>query len=293
MIVDIVMATYNGVLFIEEQIESIQNQTFKNWRLLISDDGSSDKTIELIRKKIECDKRIILVNTERQGGVVKNFERALKETNANLIAFCDQDDIWPLDRLQILINKYFELSNNQSIPFLIYTDLELIDARGELLNESFYKSNRIDPLDNLKSNNLMWFSSVYGCTILVNRELLKISLPFPKDIPMHDHWLALKAMHANGLYYYDYKSVKYRQHELNVVGGRSKTFYEKIKVLPKNIKNIFSTVTKVKQMQFSINNKVSSIAEDFIFARKYIMPKIFKGNNKIYCLLFLVMFILK
>ncbi|MBE4896318.1 glycosyltransferase, partial [Enterobacter cloacae complex sp. P16RS2] len=96
--VDIALATFNGEKYIREQIESIQKQTYSNWRLLISDDCSTDSTIAIIKELMQNDRRINIVNESRQGGVIKNFNKALMHTTAEYILLCDQDDIWPSER---------------------------------------------------------------------------------------------------------------------------------------------------------------------------------------------------
>jgi len=107
--VDIVMATYNGHKYLQEQITSIILQSHKNWRLLISDDASSDKTIEIIKKNIALDSRISLVNCVHQGGVVENFNKALKYISSDYVMFCDQDDFWLEDKISIMLGSIVSL----------------------------------------------------------------------------------------------------------------------------------------------------------------------------------------
>lgn len=92
--VDIALATYNGANFIRQQIESIQKQTYRNWRLIISDDNSSDDTVDIIKDMMSNDSRIYLVGNKRQGGVIQNFNYALSQTTSEIVLLCDQDDIW-------------------------------------------------------------------------------------------------------------------------------------------------------------------------------------------------------
>ncbi|HDC4532117.1 TPA: glycosyltransferase, partial [Enterobacter asburiae] len=103
--VDIALATFNGEKYIREQIESIQKQTYSNWRLLISDDCSTDSTIAIIKELMQNDRRINIVNESRQGGVIKNFNKALMHTTAEYVLLCDQDDIWPSERLSKLVSE--------------------------------------------------------------------------------------------------------------------------------------------------------------------------------------------
>ena len=92
--ISIVMATYNGETYIREQINSILNQTISDFELIICDDCSKDSTVEIIKRYKDKDKRITLVENEKNLGFKKNFEKAISYCKGDFIAFCDQDDIW-------------------------------------------------------------------------------------------------------------------------------------------------------------------------------------------------------
>lgn len=284
--VDIAMATYNGEQFIEAQIKSIQAQTYENWELYISDDESKDNTINLIKKMMQNDSRIKLINTKRQGGVIPNFNKALEYTSADYITLCDQDDIWPEERLYILVNKIQELEgDSSSTPLMVFTDLQLVDENGNKIADSFYQSNNLNPNTNLEKNNLIWRSTVYGCTVILNKALLSLSFPVPEYAQMHDQWLALNASRKNGLYFFDYKSVRYRQHGGNVVGGRRNSVLSKIKNIKRNFKNIRNNVYKIKATLENHPELYNGIRlrgfKSVNFSFKEVFPYIFKSNKKI------------
>lgn len=297
-LIDVALATYNGSTFIREQIASIRNQTYKNWRLLISDDNSTDSTVAIVKELMLEDERIRLVNSSRQGGVVKNFNTALQESTADYIVLCDQDDIWPVDRLSMLMRQIELLENNNAEKrILIFTDLMLVNEKDELIAASFYESNKIDPLDNLKANNLLWRSSVYGCTTIMNRKLLDVALPIPDYALMHDHWLALIAHKNGGLHYFDYVSIRYRQHASNVVGGSKKSLIGKVKTLRKNIKTINIQADKTLRMLKDNNfhylqeNKMERKSDYVKFALNEILPNVFHGNKKMFSLFTFIAFV--
>lgn len=295
--VDIAMATYNGESFIEAQIFSIIKQNYSNWCLYISDDASSDKTVQLIKKMIEIDSRIHLVNTERQGGVIQNFNKALMSTDADYIMISDQDDLWPENRLEIMI-KEMEKREDGKKNIMLFSDLVLIDEKGNKIADSFYEANRLNPFENMKKNRLLWNCTVYGCTTIVNRRLLNTSLPIPANALMHDQWLALNANRCDGLFYLsDYKTVYYRQHSNNVVGGVSHGYFAKIKNFKKNIKNINKSVKAIKfnihgnNGLYSKNNPLLSYFDFLKFALKEIFPEIIKGDKKVQALFIFLGFI--
>ena len=102
--IDILMATYNGEKYLVEQLDSIINQTYRNWNLLIRDDNSTDKTLEIIQNYHKKDKRIkILKDNKGNLGIVRNFEELLKSSESEFIMFSDQDDIWVENKLDMYL----------------------------------------------------------------------------------------------------------------------------------------------------------------------------------------------
>lgn len=291
--VDIALATYNGANFIRQQIESIQKQTYRNWRLIISDDNSSDDTVDIIKDMMSNDSRIYLVGNKRQGGVIQNFNYALSQTTSEIVLLCDQDDIWPEERLEILIDKFKVLQRNDFVPAMMFTDLKLVDENNCLIAESFYRTNNINPQDNLKNNNLLWRSTVYGCTCIMNKKLVDIALPIPTYAHMHDQWLALLAKQYGNIFYFDYASVRYRQHSTNVVGGRNKTPFQKFNSIQKNLKRINLLVDRTVALIKSNNdfypgNKMENKIDYLKFGVNEVLPYLFKGNKKVFSLCVLI-----
>jgi rhamnosyltransferase len=300
--VDIAMATYNGEAYIEEQIISILNQTYHDWTLYISDDASTDRTIEIITKYSKIDARVKLINTARQGGVIRNFNKALEATNSDYVLLSDQDDVWFPNRLAMLLEEMHKVEISKNKPIMIFSDLELVDKNLIVTAQSFYESNGIDPRENLNVFNLVWGSSVYGCSTILNRCLLNKCLPIPPSVPMHDCWLALNSVTELGLHYYEQKTIKYRQHENNVVGGSNKTFIKKLK-------NAFKTFSKalvlIEKSRFMLreakliknNESLDAIQLEgvgkILFCFSRIAPKILNGNKKIFAIFMFIGILIK
>ncbi|HEY2451584.1 MAG TPA: glycosyltransferase family 2 protein [Scandinavium sp.] len=292
-LIDIALATYNGASFIQEQIESIINQSYKNWRLLISDDASTDETVDVVKNFASIDDRIHIVNTVRQGGVVANFNTALSNTTADLVVLSDQDDIWPTERLETMVEafeKQLKQKKMENKPFLLFTDLTLVDSDNKVIANSFYKANNIDPNENITNNNLLWRSTVYGCTTMMNRKLLDIALPIPGYSTMHDQWLALNAYRYGGLTFFNYSSIRYRQHSNNVVGGSHKGFYYKLASFSKSFEIISKSAQNtaillhekpdLSALDYPVNNKKDIVK----FSLREVLPYAFKGSRKVYAL---------
>ena len=124
------MATYNGEKYLREQIDSILNQTYSDFRLLISDDFSKDSTREILHEYTKKDNRVIVFLQNENLGVTKNFEFLMKKVENEYFMFADQDDFWQKDKVQKSLEKMIEKNSD-----LVYTNLEVVNQDLELLNE--------------------------------------------------------------------------------------------------------------------------------------------------------------
>lgn len=219
----IVMAVHNGERFLAEQIRSIREQTFENWRLLISDDASTDRSKELVGAAATEDSRITVL--DRGGtkplGVTANFsillEAALRE-GARVCFISDQDDIWAPRKLEMQLAR-FPLAGLERSSRLVHSDLQLVDVEGEPLRRSFFEYRGIEPNPKLPLNQLLSLNFVTGCSVCINRRLLELATPIPEQAIMHDWWLALVAAADGEIDYIEEPLVGYRQHEENVIGA--------------------------------------------------------------------------
>lgn len=240
--IDIALATYNGSPFLSEQLDSILNQTHTDISVLCSDDGSNDDTVLKVKNSAKLDNRIHVCNTKRVGGTVLNFEKALEFTQSEYIMLSDQDDVWFPHKIDNMLNFIIEKENElgSESPILCFSDLTLVNENLNVIADSFYKANKFDPLNNTREEFLLWRSTVYGCSCIFNKACLKMALPFPENIPMHDHWLALIAAKHGAVFYYDQPTILYRQHANNVVGGAAfnKSCFYKLKKAKKLIAGI-------------------------------------------------------
>lgn len=230
-VVKILLASYNGEKYINEQIDSIIQQTYQNWKLIIRDDGSSDNTISIINEYCEKDKRIILFDdSEKHVGAKNSFIRLLEYVEGELFMFCDQDDVWLPNKIELSIQAYNNAKNQKSdeFPIIVHTDATLVDAELNILANSYWKTNNIQP-ERLKSYNLMAIECcVQGTTMLFNDACKKLCFPHPMDIRMHDFWVSTRLLRAGGHIETVYEpTLLYRQHGNNVYGvrfGKSNTF---------------------------------------------------------------------
>jgi hypothetical protein len=219
--VTILLATCNGERWLAEQIRSIVAQSYSHWRLLLSDDNSSDNTVDLLGAFVGSDERISLLPA-RGGtpGHVANFEYLLETVESldlgrGMVFLADQDDVWHPDKLQTLIDR---LDNSPINAAAVFSDLELMDADG-ILSGSYLESLGLVPPENIAA--LMARNSVTGCSMAFRTGLLDVALPFPPRLENHDWWLGMCAMSTSGLAYSDRKLVNYRQHGANAIGANN------------------------------------------------------------------------
>lgn len=236
--IDILMATYNGETYVKEQIESILQQTHTNFRLIISDDASTDNTKKILREFEQKDDRIKVYYQEENMGYVKNFEFLLKKVENELYALADQDDIWLPNKIE---KSLANMKENDSD--LVFCDLILIDEKGDKIADSFWKNKKLNKKikKDKKCEGLRLNNYITGCTILSKKEFLPYILPIPKNSKylIHDYWIAIVVSLKGKISYLKEPYVKYRQHESNQVGYKMKS--KELKSLEK-IRNLFIDV---------------------------------------------------
>ena len=220
--VEILLATFNGDRFLREQIESLIVQDYEYIRVLARDDGSSDRTVEILTEFATRlpDRFHILPTNGSTGGAKNNFLRLMEASTANYVCFCDQDDVWLPNKVS-KTKQAMELLESQwgiDVPLLVFSDLQLADDELKILHPSFWANMKIDP-DCLKSlNKLLVRSVVTGYTALINRPLLELSLRMPDEASMHDRWIALLVSSMGKYNIVRAPTVLYRQHDRNVLG---------------------------------------------------------------------------
>jgi glycosyltransferase involved in cell wall biosynthesis len=204
------MASFNGEKYIQEQINSILIQLGIEDEIIISDDGSSDNTLEKIRE-ID-DNRIKLFENKNIHGYTHNFENALKHAIGDYIFFSDQDDFWLPNKIETMLPHLKE--DNFVISDAFITD-EKLQITGRISSWRTYKKGYITNL----------YKSIYaGCTCAFTQKIKEYSLPFPttKHI-QHDTWIGLLCELKFKVVYIDEPLILYRRHYSNTSSAGSKS----------------------------------------------------------------------
>ncbi len=255
--VQILLATHNGEKFLREQLDSIINQEYKLWEILIHDDGSIDNTKSILNEyqnnypekvRLLIDQKVFLSASKNFFHLIENRSR-----EANLYCLCDQDDIWHESKLRIIVEKYNSKEEKEKESVLIHSDLCLIDAKGKLLEKSHNKLINFEK-NFISKDKSIYYNPVPGCAMAINSTLAdKIS--YCKYMVMHDWWILLSALHENStIVYINFPLVSYRQHSENVLGfKKNNIFIIIIKLLfkiPRYFNNCKKSYTQCKQFLY-------------------------------------------
>lgn len=220
--VEILLATYQGRPYLDAMIASLVAQTHKNWRLLVSDDHSTDGTWEYLNTLAEKESRIILLPRTERLGAIGNFSRLLEHATAPYILFADQDDVWFPKKIALTLSKMKDMESfyGKECPVLIHTDLAVVDENLKLIGTSFWKYSHLEVSpQNTSLNRLLVQNSVTGCTVMINHILKQLVHPIPHSVCMHDWWMALVAVAFGRIGVVSEATLAYRQHGANAIGA--------------------------------------------------------------------------
>ena len=222
----ILMCTYNGEAFLEEQLDSIKNQDYKNWTLYVNDDGSKDTTLDILKayQKKWGNKKLI-IRRGPQKGFCQNFLQIIndKKIKANLHFLSDQDDIWMRHKISHAIQKLSKLDPLKPALYCGRSTYISSDAKSILGQSDLF-------LKPPSFKNALIQSIGGGNTMAFNNPLKNISQKYPKaDVVSHDWWLYMLNELMGGKTIYDAEStILYRQHNSSLVGANTR-FIAKLK----------------------------------------------------------------
>jgi len=222
----ILMATYNGERYLPKQLDSILNQDFEDWVLLVSDDGSKDRTMEILSdyQKRYPQKIKLLEKEKPSGGAKKNFLFLTRQADGYpYLMYCDQDDFWKPEKIRVTLEKMRETENGDpATPCLVHTDLEVVDQTMNTISPSFFRFSGLRP-ERCGLNQLLIQNIVTGCTMMINHALWELAVrPVDEEqILMHDWWFALIAAAVGRIGFVNQSLILYRQHGDNSVGAKN------------------------------------------------------------------------
>lgn len=214
--ISVCIATYNGEKYIKEQLNSILPQLSDDDEIIISDDGSTDTTLSIVK---DYDRRIKVVrhNKRKEKFILDypthNFENALHYAKGDIIFLCDQDDVWLPEKVEKMV------SDIQNGYLLSMCDCKICNEKKEILQESYFQTYGTS----INILNLITHSRIMGCCMAIHKDLLQYAFPFPQTMVGHDLWLLLLAAYMGKAHKLDIPLMLYRRHEATVTptGGKS------------------------------------------------------------------------
>ncbi|MGF1872916.1 glycosyltransferase family 2 protein [Photobacterium indicum] len=222
---EVILCSYNGSFYIIEQLESIIQQSIQPSKIILSDDGSSDNTILLVKEFLSNydDIELVIIEGPRKGPSL-NFLSTLKYSTEEYVFFADQDDVWLKDKIERYLDYITIFSKD--VPQLFFSDALLVDENRNFEGFTHLQHLKIRP-EELDSNSLIFLNYIQGATIclnsnlvnLINRQVKETGL---NDIIIHDWWCALVANYFGEIVFIDEALIEYRQHDNNVIGSNRK-----------------------------------------------------------------------
>ena len=255
--VAVLLSTYNGSKYVEEQINSILNQTYSNLVLVIRDDGSKDNTVDVIKTTFEGNEKIKIYEGENKG-FIKSFFELLKLEQADYYAYADQDDIWLPNKISLAVESLSNLDD--SMPNMAFSNADYYDEEMNLKSEGE------------KGKTYSFLNSLYECcsqgmTMVINQKAKDVILDYmPSRVFFHDWWTYMICSGMGNVAYDDVTTVKYRRFKANQTAEGQGAF----SVLKWRIKNLFKKggmkdiKTQQREYKKLFYNKVSEENQDIL-----------------------------
>lgn len=235
--ISVCIATYNGAKYIGEQLASILKQLSAEDEVVVSDDGSTDGTIDIVRSL--NDRRIRIVDGPRRHSPTLNFEWALRNAKGEYIFLADQDDVW-------LEGKVTRCVEELQMCDCVVSDARVTDSLLNTTSESLFQLMHVK---RGRLSNLLWRNGYTGCCMAFKREVLSKALPFPTDIPMHDIWIGNVAAFCGSLHFINDRLLLFRRHDTTAScngKGSNYSLWQKFSFRWHTLKNIVKLKTGIR-----------------------------------------------
>jgi len=271
--IEIILATYNGERFLKEQIDSILNQSYRDIKLYIRDDGSRDHTVYILREYQKKDSRVVLIEDKKGNlGYVNNFFELLSYTKREFVLFSDQDDVWEETKVEKMLKvATFELHlEGKSTPLLVHHDVIITDAQLKG-NKLFLRRKGVQ-----EGIEYFFFQNiVQSAAMLINRPLIEILKKRPENIIFHDKYIHILAELFGKRSFVPESLMLYRQHGENSVGQESHK--EKMSKFNENQGRVFLPWEREAYLfilqNFTLSDENRKKVNQYLFITDMTLPK--------------------
>jgi len=278
--IDILLATYNARKVLPALLSSLQQQTFTEWEIIAHDDGSSDDTLRILKDFSTSEPRLRIVEDGlRFGSAQGNFLHLLKFSTSPYCIFCDDDDIWLENKLQVLYEAI--VCRDNELPQAVWCNSYVYDPVASEIGGQASLAIMSDLRDTLFCN-----AGVQGCAILFNGPLRDICLRTPTEVAMHDHLLTLAAMTFGEMTYVPKRLMLYRRYEGTVTGPTDRSLQERARHFFKKGKTVIDArhFRAVKSF-YEVNRERIPADKDRIFQRYFAYPLRGRFSNAVHILM--------
>jgi glycosyltransferase involved in cell wall biosynthesis len=259
-LVSIVVATYNGEQYIEEQLNALLKQTYPNLEIIISDDCSKDNTVPLLERYAQQYTNIRIVKNTTNLGYISNFENGCKYASGEYLSLCDQDDVWEPEKTTVLMNAIGDAPLIYSDSLMVTEALEPIRRHSDLKQLATFDNPLYFATDNC----------VAGHAMIIRKDVVFSAMPFPLEMP-HDLWLAFNATLQGPVKYYDEAFVLWRQHSNNITGLKKSRKAEEEKTRKRLL--IFRDTCTTKEKE--IFNQLARSYENYSFSNNLLRMRLY------------------
>ena len=245
----ILLCIYNGEHYLHEQIDSLLAQTYSEYKIFVHDDGSTDKSIDVVKDYVQLypDKIEIVEDSQKHRGAGASFMWMMQQVESDYYMFCDQDDKWLPNKVADTYARMVEVESlHPDVPVLIHTDLSVCDGNLNIIHSSFWQYQNFK-VDVSKKKQFIGFGNIVtGCTVIVNRKVRDVAYPYD-DSYIHDYWLALCVAKHGFVDNLKKQTMLYRQHGDNVAGAGQqyhkskvgyKSFFRNLKVEQRRVRQV-------------------------------------------------------
>ncbi|MDO4174806.1 MAG: glycosyltransferase family 2 protein [Eubacteriales bacterium] len=246
MKISVAVCTYNGEPYIREQLESILAQSRSVDEIVVGDDGSSDKTIEIVTNVLQKSDVSYRILQNKKLGVAQNFATTIQACDGDIVFTSDQDDVWMPNKVKRIEEQFCDPE-----VALVFTNALLVNHKLESLSRKLWE---VYPFDQAQVETsfldiLLKYNVVTGATMAFRREQFLQMLPIPSGC-LHDEWIAIRSVQFGKAIALDEMLIQYRQHGGNVVGAKKESFFQKTEKYLNN----FQKVTEIKKNKYEFYN---------------------------------------
>ena len=219
--VQVLLSTWNGSAYLPELLDSLAAQTSQSWSLLVRDDGSRDRTGEILEDWASRHPGRLVIVPNPAGanlGVVGSFSRLLEASSAPYVMFADQDDVWAPEKIALTRDgmRRREAEAGAARPILVHTDLMPVDSDLTPISESYWTLQGIVPDRGHALSRMLVENIASGCTMMLNRPLVDRVGAIPEEAALHDWWISLVASAFGDIVSLPARPILWRRHGANV-----------------------------------------------------------------------------